>query len=859
MTTPGGVPNLPVGALTIASLQSTTQDTSVEANKARAVDRMPDIFNSSNGGNPASDVSPSGLITSLFSGFNSVVAQADPADIQGPEDLPGLLVRFIEDLPVVGTFVGLWEAFQGTYDGDDGTLLAISEFFKEILHRDSPINAGNLFGLLDIPFVMLRNSNQELLINPHFDGDEAVGNRRRWTHVTDVTRRDSDEFGAERVECDGTEAPLVSNRGQVAKGQHVMGSINVLGDQVTFSPAGDYLMRLELRSYFKGNHVGTPVTVLLTQFTRDPSADGWFGAPPSARADQLTFEWTVPDGVDEVLLWVSPSADALSGRIWVDSASLQRGFNWDRVERDLQGIIGIWDGIADPDHWEAAYLGWQDLLSLVGIDTSTWVLPTALDFWREFNTHSSAMVRVFAGLGSVTAWEAAWDGLRGLATQFGVDTSEWPDDLDPGGLVVAFANLVAAGNAMFKDVFNKPRWDAAWAALRAFVDKLLGPGKITWPSLTPGGVVVDALDFVATLGGIGGDNGIFPKPSGGSGAPTGLKYSAQLNAGGSLPSGNVYYCVSAIVGGVETPASAEVMYYGAGLGTVGMKIALVWNAVPGATQYSIYRRIRSVFGDVASRRIGTISATAYTDSAARTAGVAASPPAGSVSQAAIGSAAAESIGSAQATAQASASSLAQIGDIFSGVPPSSPTDPVSQAIKDWWTAAWSPLAKVSQGTLRGSGSASDVRILEGKLGGSNQNAGALPKAYLDSMSADLEPGGDVVRDTATGGLRFVTPGKYSFIVSMQVKSSGTQYGITPLIYQASGGGVPMLAGTSYANQPFGTNLHPVIQVAGIITIVTPNSVYVPAVSVFASSIWEDLVLRGDAPASTFFMSAVRVK
>ncbi|MFV8181869.1 hypothetical protein ACNQQN_24910 [Mycobacteroides chelonae] len=52
--------------------------------------------------------------------------------IQGPEDLPGLLLDFIESLPVVGQFVGLAEAIMGTYDGDDETLLAIQQIFMPI-------------------------------------------------------------------------------------------------------------------------------------------------------------------------------------------------------------------------------------------------------------------------------------------------------------------------------------------------------------------------------------------------------------------------------------------------------------------------------------------------------------------------------------------------------------------------------------------------------------------------------------------------------------------------------------------------------------------------------------------------------
>ncbi|HRC52858.1 MAG TPA: hypothetical protein PK331_18305, partial [Gordonia sp. (in: high G+C Gram-positive bacteria)] len=127
MTTPGGVPNLPVGALTLETLASKIEDMSTSAMRGRAGERWPSIFSSSTGGNIMSDLSPAGIIAKLFAGFNSVVANADPADIDGPEDLPGLLWEFIESLPVVGELVGLLEAIIGEYDGDDEVLLAIQE------------------------------------------------------------------------------------------------------------------------------------------------------------------------------------------------------------------------------------------------------------------------------------------------------------------------------------------------------------------------------------------------------------------------------------------------------------------------------------------------------------------------------------------------------------------------------------------------------------------------------------------------------------------------------------------------------------------------------------------------------------
>ncbi len=145
VTTPGGVPNLPVGALTVGTLADRLQNLTQSAMRARAGERMPAIFNSSTGGNIMNDLSPFGIIAAIWAGFNSHVAQADPNDINGPDDLPGLLLDFIEGLPVIGQFVTLLEAIAGTYDGDDETLLAIQQIFmpiRKLLQLVSGQNVG---------------------------------------------------------------------------------------------------------------------------------------------------------------------------------------------------------------------------------------------------------------------------------------------------------------------------------------------------------------------------------------------------------------------------------------------------------------------------------------------------------------------------------------------------------------------------------------------------------------------------------------------------------------------------------------------------------------------------------------------
>ena len=133
MTTPGGVPNLPLGALTVETLAQQLQDMSARAMRQRAGERFPTIFNASTGGNVLNDLTPFGILTRIWSEINALIAASSPNDITGPADLPELLVDFVENLPVIGQFVQLLQALLGLYEGNDETLLAIQELFAPIL------------------------------------------------------------------------------------------------------------------------------------------------------------------------------------------------------------------------------------------------------------------------------------------------------------------------------------------------------------------------------------------------------------------------------------------------------------------------------------------------------------------------------------------------------------------------------------------------------------------------------------------------------------------------------------------------------------------------------------------------------
>ncbi|WP_367582261.1 hypothetical protein [Tsukamurella tyrosinosolvens] len=273
MTTPGGVSNLPVGALTPETMLARLEDMSGNAMRARAGERFPSIMGVSSGGSPLADITPFGILTRIWAEFNSAVANADPADINGPDDLPELLLKFIEELPVVGEFVGLLEAILGTYDGDDEILLQIQQLFR-FLRPDGMLDASKLFG--ELPQVMLQAivsllsggllGNIELgqLIRPilgqernwleSFDKPESVPAGDGFEHDATVGRT---RLGSARVTFDGAEHVRTSDPIDVAPGQvlsiggymrwaNFTGSGPAMGLRVLAYNSGDQLIGSQL-------------------------------------------------------------------------------------------------------------------------------------------------------------------------------------------------------------------------------------------------------------------------------------------------------------------------------------------------------------------------------------------------------------------------------------------------------------------------------------------------------------------------------------------------------------------------------------------------------------------------------------
>lgn len=644
MTTPGGAPNLPAGALTLETLQSKTQDTSVAANRARAGERVPSIFDSSNGGNPLSDLSPFGILTQLFSGFNSVVSRADPADINGPDDLPSLLLDFIEELPVVGQFVDMWNAINGTYDGDDQTLLEIQQFFTWVLRTDSPLNASNLYGQFGIPITWLNNNAAQGLWNPGFDGpDSVVGVNFQWDGTVYRTLSTDHQPGSVRIAADGAVHALRSNPYDLKAGDKLDDiSVRVAWSGLS-AVAGSTPMQVSLLVM---DSTGSQyVDIAAVGASGGAAATGWTGLPGGAQGATLTGDWTATTDCTVVLRLVLDET-ATAGDIWFDAADMPVIGNGIPTEWlnalvaafvKLQAPLHDIDSFFDPDAWATAWSGFLDILGLEQADNqiilnrnSIWTklfqtaIPAGtLNLHPDMTAVKSELDIIFNPFDNNNLDRAqAWDDLMGLIgiESHTADSVAWWNNLFAANRT-ALANQSGAEDArkglnfLFGQMgFGYLNSSWVWASGTPSAGDLpasgftnLGGAPPAWLAdiLKAIGIPVTDTDLPSQL-----DPSI---PA----APVLLWPIAQVSTTTTVPQNTNLYYVATVVdtaSGKESAPSNEVLIYIAPASWVAKaKVLVTWLAAPPAGKtISLYRR-RSATGEY--RRVASgLTGTSYTDS-----------------------------------------------------------------------------------------------------------------------------------------------------------------------------------------------------------------------------------------------------
>ena len=134
-----------------SSLGNLLQNPSVSKFANLGGGRFPGVFFSQPAGSPLNPSMPLGFITDLFAKFASYVAQADPATINKPEDLQGLITDFVVGLPLssLGSASNPLEQIQFSLDGVFTDLDNIFDYYSGLLTTTTRIQNGINQGWID--------------------------------------------------------------------------------------------------------------------------------------------------------------------------------------------------------------------------------------------------------------------------------------------------------------------------------------------------------------------------------------------------------------------------------------------------------------------------------------------------------------------------------------------------------------------------------------------------------------------------------------------------------------------------------------------------------------------------------------
>ena len=134
-----------------SSLGNLLQNPSVSKFANLGGGRFPGVFFAQPAGSPLNPSMPLGFITDLFAKFASYVAQADPATINKPEDLQGLITDFVVGLPLssLGSASNPLEQMQTNIQAAFTDLDTMFDFYTGLFTTTSRIQTGIVNGWID--------------------------------------------------------------------------------------------------------------------------------------------------------------------------------------------------------------------------------------------------------------------------------------------------------------------------------------------------------------------------------------------------------------------------------------------------------------------------------------------------------------------------------------------------------------------------------------------------------------------------------------------------------------------------------------------------------------------------------------
>jgi hypothetical protein len=207
--------------------------------------------------------------------------------------------------------------------------------------RDGIFGAIPTWRLPLIPYTSIGDTQPNFLLNPLFLGSQSIHGGGIWTWDSTLYRTNSgSDSGSAKVSANGTLRVLRSNPIPVAEGQKLQIDTHVAW---TGMVAGANPIQIGVED---NNSVDTVIDSVTLPGT---VTSDWAAPPPGASFDVMTGTYTVPAGVDQIVIRLIVNATATAGTIWFGDASekqiqpLDPGWILDLVPKianlDLDGLF----------------------------------------------------------------------------------------------------------------------------------------------------------------------------------------------------------------------------------------------------------------------------------------------------------------------------------------------------------------------------------------------------------------------------------------------------------------------------------------------------------------------------------------
>lgn len=209
----------------------------------------------------------------------------------------------------------LQSIFDGVLGGSGNTPLDFTGFLTTLLSPSSPLNALNIFGLVQpgnlsqVGIGQIGNTVVNLLTNPNFQGTGALDGGGIWSQ--DPTVGFGGTMGSAKVTATGATKELLSNSVAVTQGQTIALSGHSQWTSVTQNPSTTPI-EIAVNAYLAGAGVSSTV---IQAVAASPATSTW---------QLLSGNYTVPSGVDSIRMKLVVSADATAGSVWFTNLSLSK-------------------------------------------------------------------------------------------------------------------------------------------------------------------------------------------------------------------------------------------------------------------------------------------------------------------------------------------------------------------------------------------------------------------------------------------------------------------------------------------------------------------------------------------------------